>query len=307
LSFAKKPREAVNPIGGTFLSRLMKSQKTMFVKSNVNQNTLSWWIALCISSIVICLSFTEKANAVDPDSIVGVWLFDEGEGEIVRDSSGNGNDGNVAQSKWVDGKFGDAVEFIGSGYVQIQPSDGLNSIADEITIAAWIKFIDLNAWARIITRGPFNDKNNLQFILACTDKPEEVNLELHSKGQVFAIWNQRALEQDAWHHIAYTSDGAQLKLYQDGALKSTSGSGKPLNKVDDQSLFFGSGINDPGAAPGSAQKFKGALDEVAIFNTALSEDEVKELMEGLEGMSERPVEPKGKLAATWGNVKMNYR
>jgi hypothetical protein len=142
-------------------------------------------------------TFTAQANAVDPDAIVGVWLFDEGEGEVIRDSSGNGNDGNVAQSKWVDGKFGDAVEFTGSG--------------------------------------------------------------------------------------------------------------KPLNKVDDQSLFFGSGINDPGAAPGSAQKFKGALDEVAIFNTALSEDEVKELMEGLEGMSERPVEPKGKLAATWGKVKMNYR
>ncbi|MFC1712503.1 LamG domain-containing protein [Candidatus Poribacteria bacterium] len=259
-------------------------------------------ILALINLVVIYSIFAVRVGAIDQETVVGLWLFDEGKGDTAGDSSENGNDGSVVQSNWVDGKFGDAIEFTGAGYVEVPASDSLNSIGDEITIAAWIKFTDLTAWARIITRGVFQDKDNLQFILASTDKPEFVNLELHSKGQTFAIWNQQVLEQDVWHHIAYTSDGAQLKLYVDGALKTSGGSGKPLNKLEDQSLFFGSGINAPGGAPGSAQKFKGAMDEVAIFNKALSEDEVKELLPGIQ-VADQPVELQGKLTTTWGSIK----
>ena len=270
-----------------------------------DEKKLAMLVLALISLIAVCSIFSVRAGAIDQKAVVGLWLFDEGEGDIAGDLSGNGNDGSIVQSNWVDGKFGDAIEFTGSGYVEIPASESLNSIADEITIAAWIKFIDLTAWARIITRGVFQDKGNLQFILACTDQPEFVNLELHSKGQVFAIWTQHVLEEDAWHHIAYTSDGVQLKLYVDGSLKMTAGSGEPLNKVDDQSLFFGSGINDPGGAPGSAQRFKGALDEVAIYSEALPEDDVNDLMLGIQ-VADQPIKPCGKLATTWGNVRIAH-
>ena len=43
---------------------------------------------------------------IDPDSITGMWLFNEGKGNTATDSSGNGNDGEIHGAKWVDGKFG---------------------------------------------------------------------------------------------------------------------------------------------------------------------------------------------------------
>jgi len=276
----------------------------MFGKSERSGKLAAKSLVVCVT--LISLTFAIQVNAIEPDTIVGIWMFDEGNGDLAGDSSGNGNAGNIVQAKWIDGAFGNALKFNGSAYVEVPASESLNSIEDEITIAAWIKFIDLSAWARVIIRGVFQDKNNLQFILACTDQPEIISLELHSEGQTFAVWTQHVLEQDVWHHIAYTSDGAQIKLYVDGIFKTSSGSGKPLNKPEDQSLFFGSGINAPGGAPGSAQKFKGALDEVAIFNVALSEDDINVLVQGIEEISE-PVDSRGKLPATWGNMKIIYR
>ena len=54
--------------------------------------------------------------ALDTDGLVGAWLLDEGKGEAVTDSSDNGLDGKIAKGKpkWVDGKFGGAMEFGGA-------------------------------------------------------------------------------------------------------------------------------------------------------------------------------------------------
>ena len=51
---------------------------------------------------------------IDPDSITGMWLFNEGKGGTAADASGNGNDGEIHGAKWVDGKFGKALEFNGT-------------------------------------------------------------------------------------------------------------------------------------------------------------------------------------------------
>ena len=256
-------------------------------------------------SCAILLFIGQSYAEIDIETCVGAWCFDEGKGDVVRDSSGNGNDGNVVKSNWVKGEFGDAIEFTGTGYVEIPASESLNSIEDEITIVTWIKFIKLRNWGRIIMRGFYDDTNNVQFKLICTDQPEVINFALYSKGQWFTMDGQHVLEQDAWHHIAYTSDGVQLKLYADGVLKKSSGSGKSLNKPEDQSLFFGSGINAPGGAPGSAQKFQGALDEVALFNVALTEDDINNIMNNgiLEAIGFVAVDPLGKLTTTWADLK----
>ena len=54
------------------------------------------------------------------DGLVGAWHFDEGQGNIAHDSSGNNNHGTIYGAKWVDGKFGKALEFDGvDDYVEI--------------------------------------------------------------------------------------------------------------------------------------------------------------------------------------------
>ena len=51
---------------------------------------------------------------VDPKTCVGMWLFDEDEGDIAEDSSEKGNDGTIQNSEWIDGKFGKALELDGA-------------------------------------------------------------------------------------------------------------------------------------------------------------------------------------------------
>lgn len=104
--------------------------------------------------------------------------------------------------------------------------------------------------------------------------------------------------ESKWHHIAGVSDGQQVKLYVDGQLIGAYPSAAPINEVADELLTIGCEYaNGP-----RASFFNGTVDEVAIFNRALSDEEVKELMEGL-GQLVHPVDPRLKLAAIWGEVK----
>jgi len=69
-----------------------------------------------ISFIIVSLMFVGISNAkIDPQTAVGIWLFDKGSGDVAIDSSGNGNDGEFTGSpKWVTGKFGKALQLDGS-------------------------------------------------------------------------------------------------------------------------------------------------------------------------------------------------
>ena len=96
---------------------------------------------VCISLIVISLMFVGQSYAkIDPETIVGAWLFDEGSGKTVKDSSGNGNDGKLEGPKSAKGVFGKALEFDGKDdYVEVT-SNGLGKFDSQTySIEAWFK------------------------------------------------------------------------------------------------------------------------------------------------------------------------
>ena len=96
---------------------------------------------VCLASAFPVLSTAE----VSVDDAIGVWLFDEGTGKVAKDSSPNGNDGElIAGPKWVEGKFGGALEFDGSGTsVETESADKLNGFElgdkTDFTVTAWFK------------------------------------------------------------------------------------------------------------------------------------------------------------------------
>ena len=95
-----------------------------------------------------CLAFAFpllSAAEVSVDDAIGIWLFDEGKGNVAKDSSPNGNDGElIAGPKWVEGKFGGALEFDGSGTsVETESADKLAEFElgdkTDFTVTAWFK------------------------------------------------------------------------------------------------------------------------------------------------------------------------
>jgi len=88
----------------------------MLVRANV----------ICISLVAIGLLFAATGKAeIDPDSIAGLWLFDEGAGDEAADISGNEYHGDLQDGPyWVDGVFGKALEFNGPITLSFEALDG---------------------------------------------------------------------------------------------------------------------------------------------------------------------------------------
>ena len=74
------------------------------------------------------------------EGLVGYWKLDEGQGEIVADSSGLGANGEIIDGvDWVDGYMGKALEFNGEdGYVDFGPGDGQFDCDDAVTLSVWV-------------------------------------------------------------------------------------------------------------------------------------------------------------------------
>ena len=100
-------------------------------------------ILICISLIGAgaILTSTSEAATVDLSKALGVWLFDEGNGTRITDSSENRNNGTLllqGSSKWIDGKYGKALEFDGKeAFVEMNtPTD---TGREGHTISMWVK------------------------------------------------------------------------------------------------------------------------------------------------------------------------
>lgn len=219
--------------------------------------------------------------------------FDEGSGDVARDLSGNGNDGKLVKNpKWVDGKFGKALEFDGSNYVEVPDSDSLD-MEEEITIAAWI-FPKLSGsqWQGVVTKG--------------LDAQENYELLINTGGFMHTGWlfdtgrvwanrgNAGILSAEEWQHIAVTYKPGEWVSYLNGEVVDTNTSAKGKMVPDDEPLVVGD------ERPMN-RLFQGIIDEVALFNRALSQEEIKEIMNGIKALLD--VEPQGKLATTWAAVK----
>jgi hypothetical protein len=97
---------------------------------------------------LIALAISGPCSADDETvggGLIAHWKFDEGAGDAVKDSSGNGNDGtivpaNTPEPKWGTGEFADSVSFSGDNdhYVRISPSTSLNNVKKQITVVALI-------------------------------------------------------------------------------------------------------------------------------------------------------------------------
>ena len=100
-------------------------------------------ILACIGIFVVSLTFTALSySGIDPASVVGVWLFNDGTGDTAKDSSGNGNDGILTNGPvWVEGKFGKALQFDGTDdYVSVDDTDKLSGgDGKKLTVVVWFK------------------------------------------------------------------------------------------------------------------------------------------------------------------------
>jgi len=225
---------------------------------------------------------------IDPKTAAGIWLFDEGSGNTARDSSVNKNNGTLKGGvKWVDGKFGKALEFDGKdGNVEVPDNDTLNVTA--VTLAAWVK-----SEAKQLLDGNVIVYKLASYVLQYWSTT--INPGVFVGGQWCGSgWLPQAVMWDNdWHHVALTYDGSIQKFYVDGVFIGDNVACKGKIDIAANSLTIGTG---------NTGFYTGSIDEVAVFNVALEEDDFGIIItKGLRDIA--AVLSIGKIAITWANIK----
>ena len=243
----------------------------------------------CILILFILSGIASMSLALDKGSVVGMWLFDDGKGDIATDSSGNENDGDLMGGpKWVDGQFSDALEFDGAGsYVNILNSESLNS--DSFTLSLWAQPNQLRIQGLV-------DKTPAPQWRLFMNSPAG-NVEFDGiPGEIGNITTP-ATSVGEWSHIVATYDSGTetAKIYFNGAF---------IQEAANVDMNVTSPANINIASP-EATRFNGIIDEVAVFNVALEEDDIADIMtEGLGAATGiTAVDLSGKLATTWASIK----
>ena len=252
-----------------------------------------------ISLIIVVFMFAQLGNAeIDPESIVGAWLFDETNGKVAADSSGNDNDGKlVGGAKWVKGKFGNAIELNGKDawvtVPEIGPLEDFTLIKwfnATGRVGAWRCFFNRDGWAAGYVHYQFRPDNKME-------------MAIHSNNPVrHPGWPDSDFTADKgilnkWFHlaVAYSSNEESVRVYFDGELDAE-GKWGPLPGE------FGPGRI--GSWSGGGREWEGMFDEMILFDVALEEDDIQALMDnGLEATLS--VEPVGKAATIWGALKQD--
>ena len=260
-----------------------------------------------IGFIIVTVYCSTTVDAkIDPETVAGIWLFDEGTGKAAKDLSGNGNDGELKKgAKWEDGQFGRAVIFDGKDdYVEIAPSPLFNP--EEFTVTFWMHPTSVGgnnpagkgSATLVIANGNPGDGGGANWWFEFWNGG---NFEFKSCQAGCAAANTPVNTPNEWYFVAGIYNGTEYELYIDGAFKA-----KGPNKVGapEKGLLIGSGLCPAGHGCDGGY-FKGIIDDVAMFGAILSEADLKTLME--EGVGKvlgvAPVEPIGKLTTTWGNLK----
>jgi len=198
------------------------------------------------------------------EGLVGWWKLDETSQKDAADSSGLGNDGrlnNMVGDEWTNGNIGGCLEFDGiNDYVLCNGGETLD-FTDGITLSAWV-------WHDAFITGQIERYVTVRPEIAVIRKESDERLHFYIKtdGSLRHLRVAGVLMEGYWYHVAGTWDGTTQRLYLDGVeIDSQTPGGVLSDSYSDVTL---ASSNEP---------FNGLLDEVRIYNRALSAGEIAQL------------------------------
>jgi len=257
-------------------------------------------LAVITVSLVFGLGITISAQKA-PKGLMLYLSFDEGKGDTSKDLSGNGYKAELLNgakfSKNGAPNYGSGAEMVGGSSVATVEEFDLKPVksTNEITIGAWFNVVEHNHWDGIVS---------IEMPIAgCC----EYRLMLNQDNPPKTFWNMGQhqdrtgtfkFELEKWYHYAMTYDGKNASIYVNGKKVDESAEGIKL-PAEPPGLF----MVGAGEKPGTWAMESGVIDEVFVVNRELQSDELKDIMNKGVIMA---VDPKKKLAITWGTVKTEY-
>lgn len=236
------------------------------------------------------IAMTPKLGTQLASGLIGHWTLDETSGNVIADSSGNGNDGTWVDSADNDvtgettvGTVGTALTFDGTDdYIDISATAAGTGSYEDWTISTWYKSntTTISDDQYITVFGDPIGGNNDVFLIAVGDDAgyeKAIRVFLNSNPSSGSNYYGTSDVNDMnWHHIVVTRNkavGGDINIYVDGVLESN-------NEVADDIenyTFTIAGHSYIGDDPGATETVNGILDDVRLYNRTLSASEVTAL------------------------------
>jgi hypothetical protein len=228
-------------------------------------------------------TYINKTITTNPNlknGLVGHWTFDGPDMiDSVTDRSGNDAHGffaaGVATSSVLEiGKIGQAVSFTGNGtddYITMGNASSL-SPTEAITLSAWVRRSTVGSRDMFISKGAFLSGTDGQYWFEFnTNNTLELTLYEEGVSNTESVVSAQTIADTEWHHVVGTYDGATLRLYVDGAADVNTTSAAITIRTRTNNFVIGD------RSSLYSIPYGGLIDDVRIYNRALSAQEVTRL------------------------------
>ena len=209
---------------------------------------------------------TESNTWTPPSGLVAAYTFSEGSGASTADASGGGKVGTISGATWTPGgKFGNALSFDGvNDSVAVADAAALD-LTSGMTIEAWVYPTALSGWRTVVLK---EATNGLAYSLYANG-----NTPMRPAGYVnrgsgdVAVTGTSALPLNTWSHLAVTYGGGNFRLYVNGTQVGALALTGNIRTTTGALRIGGNSVWN--------EWFAGRLDEVRIYNRALTQSEIQ--------------------------------
>jgi alpha-tubulin suppressor-like RCC1 family protein len=229
--------------------------------------TISWRLDLrprqylCGLLAVVGL-LAQSGELISQSTLIAAWAFNEGTGSAADDRSANNHTATLTGPAWTIGKYGSGLSFDGV--------DDIATVADANTLD-FSSALTIEAWVR---PDPSSDSRPLVRKAATTGFAYSLSLTTDSKtraevtigGTTYGVTGATTLTDSTWAHLAATYSGSQLKVWVNGVLDGTASVTGSISATTEALSIGGDSVAD--------QRFPGRLDEVRLYDIALTEAQI---------------------------------
>jgi O-glycosyl hydrolase/predicted secreted protein len=240
----------------------LMNRNPIVARGNRSRQPLQKALAFALALLVTPIAYTQSSG------LVAAYSFDEGAGTTASDKSGNGNSGTLINgTTWsTTSKFGAAASFDGSDdRIDVADSNSLDLTAS-MTLEAWVRPTANSSYRTVILK---EISGELAYSLYAADSDHGARSSgwIRSAGVSRYADGTSALPLNAYSHIAVTYNGTSLVFYVNGVVtRSTSVTGS----IQTSTMPLRIGGNRIWG-----EYFRGQIDEVRIYNRALSQSEIQ--------------------------------
>src|SRR3989338_1477876 len=210
--------------------------------------------------VLLIVFLSDNIQAVMPSNgLVSHWNFEGNANDVIGSNEGTLIGGaNILNGVVVLDGVDDRVRVA---------DDNSISGLDKFTVSLWVK--SDSKGSTLLAKRAFGKSNFFEYLLETSLGGDLAFITVTSSDKDVWCQSSKNVLDNNWHHVLGTYDGSKMKVYVDGVFEKECSQDGDLGNTD-SSLYFGANYDD-------GSNLFGGLDDVAIWNRALSNSEVQEL------------------------------